>query len=148
MSKCKYPDVYCNSAEKIMTHVLWLVTTLPHLIIIYYVLRALSLAQVSNYCCICRGQSAWTPWFKSNLLILNLNNAIRVPQTKDEVMFPLFFLICCRKENSLVIFYAVFSQEMTIPWCLKRAELVFKCVKGESLSISQVSCGSDSKFNK
>lgn len=22
-------------------------------------------------------------------------------------------------------------QEMTIPWCLKRAELVFKCVKGE-----------------
>ena len=23
-------------------------------------------------------------------------------------------------------------QEMTIPWCLKRAELVFKCVKGKS----------------
>ena len=22
-------------------------------------------------------------------------------------------------------------QEMTIPWCLKRAELVFKCVKGK-----------------
>ncbi len=29
--------------------------------------------------------------------------------------------------------FSLFSssvQEMTIPWCLKRAELVFKCVKG------------------
>lgn len=27
--------------------------------------------------------------------------------------------------------FPVCVQEMTIPWCLKRAELVFKCVKGE-----------------
>ena len=24
-----------------------------------------------------------------------------------------------------------FSQEMTITWCLKRSELVFKCIKGK-----------------
>lgn len=26
--------------------------------------------------------------------------------------------------------FVLSHQEMTIPWCLKRAELVFKCVKG------------------
>lgn len=31
-------------------------------------------------------------------------------------------------------------QEMTIPWCLKRAELVFKCVKGPWLCLWRLHC--------
>ena len=30
-------------------------------------------------------------------------------------------------------------QEMTIPWCLKRAELIFKCVKGFMMELSTLS---------
>lgn len=42
---------------------------------------------------------------------------------------------------SVTDFFSLFSssvQEMTIPWCLKRAELVFKCVKGVQAKISNV----------
>lgn len=37
------------------------------------------------------------------------------------------------KQNFVFLFIALLIslQEMTIPWCLKRAELVFKCVKGD-----------------
>ena len=32
------------------------------------------------------------------------------------------------------------SEEMTVPWCLRRAELVFKCVKVDRKSLSGETC--------
>ena len=36
----------------------------------------------------------------------------------------------------LNIYLFSFHQEMTIPWCMKRAELVFKCIKGFVMEMS------------
>ncbi|KAJ8002756.1 hypothetical protein DPEC_G00162250 [Dallia pectoralis] len=42
--------------------------------------------------------------------------------------------VCCTHDITTItiplLLVHVMSEEMTIPWCLKRAELVFKCVKG------------------
>ncbi|KAK3564667.1 hypothetical protein QTP86_024534 [Hemibagrus guttatus] len=43
--------------------------------------------------------------------------------------------VCCTHDITTItvplLLVHDMSEEMTIPWCLKRAELVFKCVKGE-----------------
>lgn len=51
-------------------------------------------------------------------------------------MLPVFEMIC-----KLVMF---FPQEMTVAWCTKRAELVFKCVKGFMIEMASWG-GSDLK---
>ncbi|XP_029453152.1 protein C12orf4 homolog isoform X2 [Rhinatrema bivittatum] len=42
--------------------------------------------------------------------------------------------VCCTHDITTIsvplLLVHIMSEEMTIPWCLKRAELVFKCVKG------------------
>jgi len=35
------------------------------------------------------------------------------------------------------------SEEMTVPWCLRRAELVFKCVKGFMMELASYGGGVD-----
>ncbi|EFX88030.1 hypothetical protein DAPPUDRAFT_311543 [Daphnia pulex] len=37
------------------------------------------------------------------------------------------------------------SEEMTVPWCLRRAELVFKCVKGFMMETASYGAGVDSR---
>lgn len=37
------------------------------------------------------------------------------------------------------------SEEMTVPWCLRRAELVFKCVKGFMMELASYRGGIDDR---
>ncbi|CAM9158103.1 unnamed protein product, partial [Lampetra planeri] len=50
--------------------------------------------------------------------------------------------VCCTHDITTVtvplLLVHDMSEEMTIPWCLKRAELVFKCVKGKMKHLKQI----------
>ncbi|XP_076331224.1 FERRY endosomal RAB5 effector complex subunit 3-like isoform X1 [Tachypleus tridentatus] len=63
-------------------------------------------------------------------VILGLRNVLRVAHEKDVVNIILPLLLVHEM-----------SEEMTIPWCLRRAELVFKCIKG--FMIEMASLGGD-----
>lgn len=55
----------------------------------------------------------------------------RTPRTRNVggmLRNMLFLIIFHNQKNKSIVFSAV--QDMTVAWCTKRAELVFKCVKG------------------
>lgn len=59
--------------------------------------------------------------------ILGLRNILRVAHERD----------VCTVTIPLLLVHEM-SEEMTIPWCLKRAELVFKCIKGFMIEMASL----------
>lgn len=60
-------------------------------------------------------------------IILGLRNVLRVAHERD----------VCNVTLPLLLVHEL-SEEMTIPWCLKRAELVFKCIKGFMIEMASL----------
>lgn len=60
-------------------------------------------------------------------IILGLRNVLRVAHERD----------ICNVTLPLLLVHEL-SEEMTIPWCLKRAELVFKCIKGFMIEMASL----------
>ncbi|XP_064478550.1 protein C12orf4 homolog [Ornithodoros turicata] len=60
-------------------------------------------------------------------VILGLRNMLRVAHERD----------VCNVTIPLLLVHELY-EEMTIPWCLKRAELVFKCIKGFMIELASL----------
>lgn len=60
-------------------------------------------------------------------VILGLRNVLRTAHERD----------VCNVTLPLLLVHELY-EEMTIPWCLKRAELVFKCIKGFMIEMASL----------
>ena len=80
----------------------------------------------------CTGRTCSRPLFSSTALDFLASFALlgHLFMRKNLLSFSLIFIMW------LIVIYCCNFQEMTIPWCMRRAELVFKCVKGFMMELA------------
>lgn len=104
----------------------------------FYITRHSNLAKVHAVYHLVADESVLSPEINSrHPVILGLRNILKISHLNDinTIFIPLLLL------NEL-------NESITLQWCIKRAELVLKCVKGFMIEISALSPSNEENSNK
>jgi len=104
----------------------------------FYVTKHSNLAKVHSVYHLVADDSVLSPEINSrHAVILGLRNILKISYLNDinTIFIPLLLI------NEL-------NESITLQWCIKRAELVLKCVKGFMIEISALSPSNDESNNK